>query len=70
MPADNDIEGCLGMDVFVNTANPDDILILEHWSSVESHKTFLAGVIEEGGLDEMMQHAATVIRTYLTEAPD
>ena len=69
VPADNDIDGCLGIDIFANTTNPDEVLILERWSSVEAHRTFLAGVIEEGGLDEMMQHAAGVSRTYLNEAP-
>ena len=68
LPADNDIEGCLGIEVFTNTAQPDDLLILEHWSSVEAHRTFLAGLVEQGGLDETMRHAARVTRTYLRDA--
>jgi len=68
VPAENDIEGCQGMDVFANTANPDQVLILEHWSSIDAHKTFLAGLMEQGALDEMLQHAADVTRTYFVEA--
>ena len=67
--ADNDIAGCLGIEVFASTENPDELIILERWSSVEAHKTFLAGIVEQGGLDEMMRHAARVTRTYLREAP-
>lgn len=67
--ADNDIAGCLGIEVFASTANPDEMLILEHWSSIEAHETFLAALVEQGGLDEMAQHAARVTRTYLREAP-
>lgn len=69
VPADNDIDGCQGMDIFTNAANPDEVLILEHWSSVEAHKTFLAGLMEQGALDEMLGHAADVTRTYFVEAP-
>lgn len=69
LPADNDVAGCLGIEVFASTANPDEVLILEHWSSVEAHKTFLAAIAEQGGLDDMAQHAARVTRTYLREAP-
>ena len=67
VPAENDIEGCEGMDVFTSTANPDHVLILEHWSSVDAHKTFLAGLMEQGALDDMLQHAADVSRTYFVE---
>lgn len=69
VPADNDIEGCQGMDVFTNTTNPDEVLILEHWSSIDAHKTFLAGLMEQGALDAMLEHAADVTRTYFVEAP-
>ena len=69
VPADNDVAGCLGIEVFASTADPDELLILERWSSVEAHQTFLAGIVEQGGLDRMMQHAARVTRTYLREAP-
>ena len=68
VPAENDIEGCLGMDVYAGTANPDQILILEHWTSIDAHKTFLAGLMAQGALDGMLQHAADVTRTYFVEA--
>ena len=70
VPADNDIDGCLGMDVFANTANPDEVLILERWSSIEAHRTFLAGLMEQGALDAMLEHAADLSRTYFVEAAD
>ena len=70
IPKDNDIDGCLGMDVFANIANPDEVLILEHWSSIEAHKTFLSGLMEQGALDAMLEHADDVTRTYFVEAPD
>lgn len=70
VPKDNDIEGCLGMDVYTNTSAPDELLILEHWTSSEAHKTFLSGLIAKGGLDEMMTHADAVTRTYLSELED
>ena len=69
VPADNDIDGCLGMDVFVDSADPDRVLILELWSSIEAHQTFLSGLMEQGALDEMLEHAADVTRTYYVEAP-
>ena len=68
VPAENDIEGCRGMDVFTNAANPDEVLILEHWSSIEAHRTFLAGLMEQGALDAMLEHAANLTRTYYVEA--
>ncbi len=69
VPAENDIDGCQGMDIFANAANPDEVLILEHWSSIEAHRNFLAGLMEEGALDDMLEHAANVTRTYFVEAP-
>ena len=69
VPTENDIDGCLGMDIFANAANPDEVLILEHWSSIETHKTFLAGLMEQGALDAMLEHAADLTRTYFVEAP-
>lgn len=67
MPAVNDIEGCLGMDVFVNANNPDDVLVLEYWSSVQAHKTFISELSNAGGLDEMLKHANSVERKYHAE---
>jgi heme-degrading monooxygenase HmoA len=67
VPAENDIDGCFGMDVFMNNENPDEALIVEKWSSIETHKSFLAGLIEAGGLDEMLKHVTEVNRTYYEE---
>ncbi len=66
VPAENDIDGCFGISVFLNNDNPDEVLIIEKWSSIEAHKKFLTGLNEIGGLDEMMMHATAVDRTYFT----
>ena len=70
VPADNDIGGCSGMEVFVNSANADQILIVEQWESIAAHKSFLASVIADGGLDGMLEHAADVRRVYYSEVAD
>jgi hypothetical protein len=67
VPAKNDIAGCEGMDVFVNAHAPDDVLILERWASVKAHQTFLAGIIESGGMGEIAKHTSAITRTYYLE---
>jgi quinol monooxygenase YgiN len=70
MPEDNNVEGCLGMDVFMNASNPDDILLLERWSSVQAHQKFISGIRDAGGLDEMLKHADSVERKYYIETKE
>lgn len=67
LPADNDIEGCSGWDVFVNANSPDEILLVERWSSVDAHQKFITAAAAAGGLNEVMQHAQTIERTYFVE---
>ena len=67
VPADNDIDNCLGMDVFTNNENSDEVLIVEKWSTTEAHRQFLSERIEAGDLEEMSKHTAKVSRTYYTE---
>ncbi len=68
VPPDNDVDGFAGMDVYVNTTKPDEVILLEKWSSVDAHKKFLAELEAQGGLDEMLSHADAVARTYFNEA--
>ncbi len=68
VPIDNDIEDCFGMDIFANTTNNDELLIVEKWSTIEAHKKFLSERIEAGDLDEMSKHTEEVTRTYYMES--
>jgi len=67
VPVDNDIDNCFGMDVFTNNENPDEVLIVEKWSSTEAHRQFLSERIEAGDLEEMSKHTTKVSRVYYTE---
>lgn len=64
---DNDIAGCLGIEVFRNSADGDDFLLLERWQSVADHKAHIAEVGEAGGFREMEENVGSVIRTYYPE---
>jgi quinol monooxygenase YgiN len=70
LPPKNDIDGCLGFEVFANPNNPDDVLILERWETVQAHKKFLAGLLEAGALDEVLEHVEAVERTYFVEVKE
>jgi len=67
VPTDNDIDGCSGIDVYVNASNPDIILIIEYWDSIQKHKYFLSDLQADGGLDTMLELSEIVSRTYFTE---
>lgn len=68
MPKDNDIPGCEGWEVFRNSMNPDDFLLLEHWRSISDHQAFIAEVKRSGGLREVEAHIESATRTYLEAA--
>ena len=67
VPVHNDIDGCSGMEVFTNNSNPEVIMIIEYWDSVEKHKTFLSGLEQSGGLDKMLALSESVVRNYFIE---
>ena len=67
VPTDNDIDGCSGIDVYVNASNPDIILIIEYWDSIQRHKSFLSNLQAAGGLDKMLELSEAVNRTYFVE---
>ena len=68
MPRENDIEGCMGWDVFRNSVDRDEFLLVETWTSVSAHKNHLATLEKAGGPDETAPHIEAVTRTYLQEA--
>ncbi len=67
VPIDNEIDGCSGIDVYVNTSSPDIIVIIEYWDSIQRHKTFLSNLQAAGGLDKMLELSEAVNRTYFFE---
>ena len=65
MPAMGDgsgIEGCQGLELMVDGGNPDLLLIVEKWTSVELHKTYIEALTASGGLDALL--------ALLAEPPD
>ena len=68
VPIDNEINGCSGIDVYVNTSNPDIIVIIEYWDSIQRHKDFLSNLQETGNLDKMLELSENVIRAYFIES--
>ena len=64
VPVHNEIDGCSGIEVFTNNTNPDEIMIIEYWDSVEKHKTFLSGLDKSGGLGKMLALSGNVVRNY------
>ena len=61
------IDGCFGISVFQNTNDPDEVLIIERWDQVESHKQFLASLDDAGALKPMQEISESVTRQYFTE---
>ena len=61
------IDGCFGISVFQNTNDPDEVLIIERWDQVESHKQFLASLEDAGALKPMQEISESVTRQYFTE---
>ena len=61
------IDGCFGISVFQNTNDPDEVVIIERWDQVESHKQFLASLEDAGALRPMQEISESVTRQYFTE---
>ncbi|MFT7458356.1 MAG: quinol monooxygenase YgiN [Planctomycetota bacterium] len=70
VPKDNEIGGCFGIDIFTNNAVNDEILIIEHWDSIDTHKEFLSALHDSGGLDKMLELSASVSRNYYAKVDD
>jgi len=54
---------CLAVDLLACIEDPDDVLLIEHWTSVVAHETFIDGVIAAGGLDEIRPLLAAELQT-------
>ena len=65
--SENEIDGCLGISVFQNTNNPDEVLIVEYWNTVERHKQFLASLEDAGALEPILELSESITRQYFTE---
>ena len=62
---DTGMEGCSRIEMAVDGADSDRILLLEEWSSAAAHKANLAALQEAGGLDDFLALLAEEpIRTY------
>ena len=67
VPIDNEIDGCSSINVYVNTSNPDIIVIIEYWDSIQRHRDFLSNLQDTGSLDKMLELSENVNRTYFIE---
>jgi antibiotic biosynthesis monooxygenase len=67
LPPENDIQGCLGWEIFSNASNSDDVMIVEHWTSVTAHRAFIGPLIASGDLNEIQSHIVSTERTYYTK---
>ncbi len=64
---DNDIAGCLGIEVFRNSVDGDDFLLLERWQSVADHKAHIAEMEKAGRVRDLEENVESVTRTYYPE---
>lgn len=64
---DNDIAGCMGIEVFRNSVDGDDFLLLERWRSAADHKAYIAKMEKAGRVSEMEENIESVTRTYYPE---
>ncbi len=65
--SERECDGCGGMSVFQNTNNPDEVLIVEYWNTVERHKQFLASLEDAGALEPILELSESITRQYFTE---
>jgi quinol monooxygenase YgiN len=54
---------CLAADLLAGIENPDEVILVEHWTSVVAHENFINGLIADGGLGEIMPLLAGDIET-------
>lgn len=50
--------GCDSAYVMRNTENPDEIISVEVWDSIEAHQTFMKSM-QEGGMEDAMKTLAS-----------
>jgi quinol monooxygenase YgiN len=54
---------CLAADLLSCFENPDELVLVEHWTSVVAHENFINGLIDDGGLGEILPLLAGEIET-------
>ena len=54
---------CSAVEIFKGIDGADDVLLIEQWASVEDHRRFINGVMEAGGLTDILDILATDIET-------
>ncbi|MDE0391399.1 MAG: antibiotic biosynthesis monooxygenase [Rhodospirillales bacterium] len=62
---DTGMDGCSRIELAVDAADPDRVVILEEWTSAAAHKANLAALEAAGGLDGFLALLAEApVRTY------
>ena len=62
---DTGMDGCSRIEMAVDATDPDRVVLLEEWTSAETHKANLAALQEAGGLDDFLALLAEEpVRTY------
>ena len=52
-PETREYDGCQGMDVYFNTENEGNMVMVEHWDSRAHHEKYLAWRTETGVMDKL-----------------
>ena len=52
-PETREYDGCQGMDVYFNTENEGNMVMVEHWDSRAHHEKYLAWRTETGVMDKI-----------------
>ena len=53
LPDSRTYDGCQGMDVYFNTENESNMVVVEHWDSRSHHEKYLSWRIETGVMDKL-----------------
>jgi quinol monooxygenase YgiN len=53
LPDTRSYEGCLGLDVIQDQADPNHVMLVETWESADHHKAYVAWRVETGTLAEL-----------------
>lgn len=54
---------CLAADLLAGIENTDEVILVEHWTSVVAHENFIGGLIDAGGLNDILPLLAGDIET-------
>ncbi len=52
-PESRDYDGCQGMDVYFNTDDEGNMILVEHWESRAHHEKYLGWRTETGVMDKL-----------------